>query len=114
MVIDGISIKEAETISVLGFDFNCCLTWAAMVDTMVLHCRQCLGCLCRILDYLHSNTLQLAYRAFIKPIMEYGNVAIMGASATQLSRLSTVQNAATTLCHTSFSVVIMLPLFDCC
>ena len=30
------------------------------------------------------------------------NVAIMGASATQLSRFSTVWNAATTLCHGSF------------
>ena len=35
-------------------------------------------------------------------MMEYGNVAIMGASATQLSRLDTVQNVATALCHASF------------
>ena len=34
--------------------------------------------------------------------MEYGNVAIMGASATQLSRLDSVQNVATSLCKTSF------------
>jgi len=34
--------------------------------------------------------------------MEYGNVAIMGASATQLNRLDTIQNAATKLCHTFF------------
>ena len=32
----------------------------------------------------------------------YVNVAIMGASATQFSRFSTVQNAATALCHGSF------------
>ena len=34
--------------------------------------------------------------------MEYGNVAIMGVSASQLSRLDTIQNAATKLCHISF------------
>ena len=35
-------------------------------------------------------------------MMEYGNLAIMGASATQLGGLDTIQNAATKLCHTSF------------
>ena len=52
-------------------------------------------------DYLDSNTLQLAYKAFIRPMMEYGNVAIIGASATQLSWIDTVHNAATALCHAS-------------
>ena len=57
-------------------------------------------------------------------MMEYGNVTIMGASATQLSRLDTVQNAATALCHVSFvplqhrhytaAVGLLLKLLDCC
>ena len=71
LVMDGIPIKEAETLSVLGFHFDCHLTWAAMIDKMVSHSRQRLGCLRRILDYLDSNTLQLAYKAFIRPMMEY-------------------------------------------
>ena len=62
--MDGIHIKEAETLSVLGFHSNCRLTWAAMIDTKLSHCRQHVGCLHRILDYLGSNTLQLAYKAF--------------------------------------------------
>ena len=82
----------------LGFCFDRRLTWAAMIDKMVSHSRQCLGCLRRILDYLDANTLQLAYKAFIRPIMEYGNVTIMGASVTQLGRLDAVQNTATSLC----------------
>ena len=36
--MEGIFIKEAETISVFGFDFNQCLTWSPMIDTMVSHC----------------------------------------------------------------------------
>ena len=50
----------------------------------------------------------------------YVNVAVMGASATQLSRLDTVQNAATALACVigllflfSF-IIIMLPQLDCC
>ena len=82
------------------------------------------GSLHRILDYLVSHTLQLAYKAFIRPILEYGNVAIMGAIVTQLSRLITVQNAATTLCHVDFVplqcrchatvIGLLLKLLDCC
>ena len=94
-----------------------------MIDKMVSHSRQRLGCLCRILDYLDSNTLQLAYKAFIKLMMEYGNVAIMGACATQLSRLDTIQNVATGLCHITYvslpcrrhaaAVGMLLKLLDC-
>ena len=38
----------------------------------------------------------------------YVNVAIMSACATQLSRIDTVQNVATALCHVSF-----IPLQHC-
>ena len=121
--MDGVPIVEVETLSVLGFWFDRRLTWAAMIDKMVSRSRQHLGCLRIILDYLDSNTLQLTYKSFIRPIMEYGNVAIMGASATQLSRLDAVQNAATSLCRTSFvslqcrrhaaAVGLLLKLLDC-
>ena len=51
----------------------------------------------------HGQFLQAqSHKAFIRPMMEYGNVAIIGASATLLSRLDTVQNAAATLCHVFF------------
>ena len=86
----------------LEFHFDHHLSLVALIDMIVSRCRQRLRCLHRILDYLDSNTLQLAYKAFIRPMIEYGNVTIIGASATQLSRLDTVQNAATTLCHASF------------
>ena len=119
LVMDSIPIVEVETLSALGFHFDHRLTWAAMIDKMVSCSRQRLGCLCRILDYLDSNT----YNLLIRPIMEYGNVAIMGASATQLGRLDVVQNAATSLCQTSFvplqccrhaaAVGLLLKLLDC-
>ena len=55
--------------------------------------------------------------------MEYGNVAIMGASAAQLSSLDSVQYVATSLCQTSFislqcrrhaaTVGLLLKMLDC-
>ena len=95
-----------------------------MIDMMISRSRQRLGCLRRILDYLDLNTLQLAYKVFIRPMMEYGNVAIMGASTTQLGGLDTIQNSTTKLCHTSFvplkcrrhaaAVGLLLKLLDGC
>ena len=87
-----------------------------MIGTMVLHSRQRLGCLRRILDYLDLNTLQLAYKVFIRPMMEYGNVAIMGASTTQLGGLDTIQMPPQNcVIHLLFllSVVVMLLQLDC-
>ena len=114
-------VKEAETISVLVFHFDCRLTWAAMIDKIVSCSRQRLGCPRNILVYLDSSTLKLAYKAFIRPMMEYGNVAIMGASATQLSKLDAIQNVVTGLCQGSFvqccrhaaAVGLLLKLLDC-
>ena len=55
--------------------------------------------------------------------MEYDNVAIMGASATQLSRVDVVQKVETSLCPVSFiplwcclhaaAVGLLLKLLDC-
>ena len=54
LVMDGIPIVEVETLSVLGFCFDCRLTWVVMIDEMASHSRQRFGCLRRILDYLDS------------------------------------------------------------
>jgi len=72
LVMDDIPIERTVILSVLGFYFDHRLIWATMIDKMVSRSRQRLGCLYRILD---SNTFQLAYKAFISAIMEYGNVA---------------------------------------
>ena len=49
--------------------------------------------------------------------MEYSNVAIIGASATQLSKLDTIQNVAPA-CFIHFLflfiVIVMLMRLDCC
>ena len=40
----------------------------------------------------------LAYRAFVHPVAEYGGILLMGASATQLSKLDHMQHFAEQLC----------------
>ena len=72
-----------------------------------------------VIEYGNINVAIMIEYGTVAIMIEYGNinVATMGASATQLSRLDTVQNAAATLCVLfHFSVVVMLPqikLLDC-
>ena len=42
LLMDGIPNKEVETLSVLGFQFDHRLTWAAMIDKMVSRYTDCL------------------------------------------------------------------------
>ena len=45
----------------------------------------------------------MAYRDFVHPVVEYGNVLVTGASPTQLSRLDRMQHLAEQLCSTQFT-----------
>jgi len=90
LFMNGVLIKESRVLSILGFHFDSHLTWSYMIDSLVRYCRR-LGCLRRISEYLGTEGLILAYRAFVCPVAEYGSVLMMGASATQLSKLDGTQ-----------------------
>jgi len=46
-----------------------------------------MGALYHSKDYLGPKGLAIAFKAFVRPVCEYGNVAIIGASPTHLSKL---------------------------
>ena len=60
-------------------------------------------CLHQISEYLGTEGLTLAYRAFVRPVAEYGGILMMGASNTQLSRLDHMQHFAEQLCSPHFT-----------
>ena len=100
---NNVLIRESKVLSILGFHFDSRVTWSYMIDSSVWRCRQRLGCLRWVSQYLGSGGLILAYQAFVRPIAEYGNVLMMGASPTQLSRLDRMQHLAEQLCSTQFT-----------
>ena len=65
-----------------------------MVDNMSTHCQQRIGALYRVKDFLGPRDFSVAYRSFVRPVCEYGSVAIMGASATHLSKFDSIQKMA--------------------
>ena len=76
-----------------------------MIDQLVIRCRQRLGALYRIRDYLGQNGIVTAFRSFVRPVCEYGNVIFMGASATHLRKLDLVQQAAERMCQVTFPLL---------
>ena len=101
--MNNVLIRESKVLSILGFHFDSHFTWSYMIDSTIQRCRQRLGCLRRVSQYLGSEGLILAYQALVHQVAEYGNVLMMGASATQLSRLDRMQHLAEQLCSTQFT-----------
>ena len=52
-----------------------------MIDQLITHCRQRLGALYHIREYLDQSGFTVAYKFFVRPVCEYGGVIFMGASA---------------------------------
>ena len=62
LFMNDVLIGESKILSILGFHFDSHLTWSYMIDYSVRQCRQRLGCLQRISEYLGTESLNLAYR----------------------------------------------------
>ena len=52
-----------------------------MINHLTTRCRQQLGALFCIREYLSKSILVIAYKSFVKPMCECGNVIFMGTSA---------------------------------
>ena len=66
---------EVDNLKILEFYFDHRLTWSSMIEHTSTHCQQTMGALYHVRDYLGP-------RGFVSG---YDNVAIMGASTTQMA-----------------------------
>ena len=95
-------IDEVDVLKILGIYFDRKLLWSYMIDQLITRCRQRLGALYRIRDYLGQSGIATVFRSFIRPVCEYRNVIFMGASVTHLRKLDSVQQAAERMCQVTF------------
>ena len=78
----------------LGFITDKNLTFAPQTKNLANRARQRLGFLRRASKFLHGKGRATVYKAFVRPRLEYGSLAWMGAAQTNLKRLVRVQEAA--------------------
>ena len=82
----SLPIDEVDVLKILGIHFDRKLLWSHMIDHLATRCRQCLGALYCIRDYLGQSGIITAFRSFVRPVCEYGGVVFMGASTTHLQK----------------------------
>ena len=64
-------IEEVDVLKILGVYFDRKLTWGHMIDQLTVRCRQRLGALFRVREYLGQSGLAVAYKSFVRPVCEY-------------------------------------------
>lgn len=95
--MDGKSIKMVPQLKLVGYTYDSSITWGPMIDALVKKARIRLGALRRLRRTLDANNMRTVYEMFIRSVLEYGNVAYMGAATTHLRKLDQVQHVAARL-----------------
>ena len=99
-----ISIAEprnmARAIKVLGVTFDHQLKFSQNIsETVVVRATQRLGALRTAFHLLTIPARLRAYKAFVRPVMEYCPIVWMGAASSHLNRLDWVQERAIKAIH---------------
>ena len=103
LFMDALSIAEVDVLKILEIHFDHKLTWSYM-DQLATHSHQRLGAVYCVREYLGQSGLTIAFKSFVSLIFGYGNIIFMGASATHLNKLDSVQQIAERLCGYHFFV----------
>ena len=91
VVMNGTPVVESDSLKFLGYILDSKGLWSAHIDYVVAQSRKRVGALRRICDYLSPADLCIAYKAFVRPQLEYGHLLYWGAAESHLVRLDGVQ-----------------------
>ena len=94
ITIDGITIKSATSLKVLGVTLDHHFTFSDHISKTVKKCNGTLGSLARAAPHLPRELLLIAYKALTRSYLEYASTIFSSASATQLKKLDTIQKKA--------------------
>jgi hypothetical protein len=94
-------IKMEDSVKFLGVIFDSKLNWKAHIDYIIEKCKKRLNLMRAISGNgwgACKKTLLTIYKALIRSILDYGDVAYSSACKRQLDRLSCIQTEALRLC----------------
>ena len=95
----GTSVAEESSLKLLGVVFDRKLLFAQHLRCVALRASQRLYFLRRIAAMLNPSGRAKVYKGFVRPVLEYSTLVWMGASATALRHLDTVQRKALKIIH---------------
>ena len=89
------SLNVVEMHKHLGLTFEKDLSWSSHISSLVSRCNKIIGMLTRFKYTWSRQSLEICYKSFIRPIIEYGNVLYNNCNKEDSDRLESVQlNAA--------------------
>ena len=101
----GSKLQQVHQHRHLGLVFQADLRWSAQLDVQINKCRKSLHQLLRLREKIHRDALSAIYTSYIRPIVEYGSLAMSNISTTQEDRLEQLQRRAARIC-------LRIPLFQ--
>lgn len=99
--IDQEHIKMENNVKFLGVIFDSKLSWKPHIEYIINKCKKRINLLRAISGYgwgACKKTLLTIYKALIRSILDYGDVAYSSASKSCLDKLSCIQTEALRLC----------------
>jgi hypothetical protein len=93
----GFTVEEKEQLKALGFVVDSKGNWSQHVQAVAGEARKRLGAIRRVAHLLDNQSIMMAYKAFVRSKIEYGNLVYWGASNTNLGKLDKVQQSAISL-----------------
>ncbi|CAN0098921.1 unnamed protein product [Heterosigma akashiwo] len=87
----GFTVEEKEQLKALGFIIDPKGNWSLHVQQIAADARKRLGAIRRVAHLLDNQGIMMAYKAFVRSKIEYGNLVYWGAANTNLGMLDKVQ-----------------------
>ena len=103
--LHGTKLQQVDQHRHLGLVFQTDLRWKAQLATKITKCRRLLHQLLRLRGNLNRTALSAIYQTYIRPIVEYGSLAMSNISAAQEDSLERLQRRAARIC-------LRIPLFQ--
>ena len=110
--VNGVGVEWRESVLYLGINYDRKLTWSIQFDYMVKSCESRLSGLrkiCRKDFGLTPRNALIVYKAFIRPVLEYGCISWLNISDTKMRKLQIIQNKALRL---ALRAPIETPIID--
>ncbi|EYC29668.1 hypothetical protein Y032_0006g3113 [Ancylostoma ceylanicum] len=93
--LDGKELNNTDTICDLGFTLNTKLNFDEHCNLIAKKAERTLNNIFKSLSTNSANHLLLAYKSYVRPILEYGTTVFNPKSKNTVMRLESVQNSFT-------------------
>ena len=92
-------ISPEEQARFLGVEFDSKLHFSNHISEVCGRANKRLNVLCALSRYgTKTNVMIRLFKAYIRPLLEYGSIAFIAAPNEHMNRLQVIQNAALRLC----------------